>query len=412
MNDIAISVKNLTKTYRIFDHPGDRIKQAVTLGQVRFHREFTALKNISFELRKGETLGIIGRNGSGKSTLLQLICGILKPTSGTVRVNGRISALLELGAGFNPEFTGCENVYFQGALTGFTKEQMDERFDEIAAFADIGDFMQQPVQTYSSGMYARLAFSASMFLEPDILIVDEILAVGDAPFQAKCVKEFHNLRDLGCSVIMVSHDEYMVKSFCQKALYLSNGNSCGFGDSARIVDEYSQEAGQGESKILNAIGIDRNDGTPNCAQTEGGLFRIASVELCGSDSLPTRSVRTGQSFSVFFKFDVFGSNPPKVTFAVNLYRHDGLYICGATSIMDKYPPFQTSPDGGGSVRILFSEIRLLAGRYNLRVAINDERGFAAYVEANRVCSFVVTDNLEAVGLFNLDRTWSISCDEN
>jgi ABC-type polysaccharide/polyol phosphate transport system ATPase subunit len=188
-SDAVISVNKLTKTYRIFGHPGDRIKQALTFGRMRFHREFTALKDVSFEIKKGETIGIIGRNGSGKSTLLQLICGILKATAGSVQVNGRIVALLELGAGFNPEFTGTENVYFQGALMGFTRAQMDERFDGIADFAEIGEFIDQPVRTYSSGMFVRLAFSTAMHLNPEILVVDEALAVGDAGFQQKCFRQ-------------------------------------------------------------------------------------------------------------------------------------------------------------------------------------------------------------------------------
>ena len=158
--DVVISARNLSKAYRLFGHPGDRIRQFLSLGLRQYHREFAALKGVSFDIKRGETVGIIGRNGSGKSTLLQMICGILKPTAGSIEVSGRISALLELGAGFNPEFTGRENVYFQGALMGFTKAQMDARFDEIAAFADIGEFIDQPVRTYSSGMFVRLAFAA------------------------------------------------------------------------------------------------------------------------------------------------------------------------------------------------------------------------------------------------------------
>lgn len=238
MPDIAVSVRNLTKTYRIFGHPGDRIKQALTLGRKRFHREFTALKDVSFEIRKGETVGIVGRNGSGKSTLLQLICGILKPTSGTVQVNGRISALLELGAGFNPEFTGRENVYFQGALMGFSKLQMDERFEEIAAFADIGGFIDQPVRTYSSGMYVRLAFSAAVHADPNILVVDEALAVGDMAFQRKCFAYLDRIRDAGCTIILVSHDTGAITSHCDWALILNRGELVMYGSPKHVVDRY------------------------------------------------------------------------------------------------------------------------------------------------------------------------------
>ena len=237
-DDIAISVKNLTKTYRIFGHPGDRIKQALTLGRVRFHREFTALQDVSFEIKKGETVGIVGRNGSGKSTLLQLICGILKPTSGTVQVNGRVSALLELGAGFNPEFTGRENVYFQGAIMGFSEEEMDARIDDIAAFANIGEFIDQPVRTYSSGMFVRLAFAAAISAEPDILIVDEALSVGDESFQRKCFSHIQAIRSQGGTILIVSHSAAAVVELCGRAFLLDNGELLAIGKPKTVVDHY------------------------------------------------------------------------------------------------------------------------------------------------------------------------------
>ncbi len=222
-DDIAISARDLTKTYRLFSHPGDRIKQFFSLGLWQYHREFTALRDVSFDIRRGETVGIIGRNGSGKSTLLQLICGILKPTTGTVQVSGRVSALLELGAGFNPEFTGRENVYFQGALMGLEKAQMDARFDEITAFADIGQFIDQPVRTYSSGMFVRLAFAAASHVDPDILVVDEALAVGDALFQQKCFDRIYNLQSRGVTMIVVSHNPYQIERLCHRAGVMKQG---------------------------------------------------------------------------------------------------------------------------------------------------------------------------------------------
>lgn len=221
--EIVISARSLAKSYRLFGHPGDRIRQFLSLGLRRYHREFTALRDVSFDIRRGETIGIIGRNGSGKSTLLQLICGILKPTSGSIEVNGRISALLELGAGFNPEFTGRENVYFQGALMGLDKAQMDKRFDEIAAFADIGDFIDQPVRTYSSGMFVRLAFAVAVHVDPDILVVDEVLAVGDAVYQQKCFDRIHRLQTRGTSIIVVSHNPYQIERLCDRAAVMRKG---------------------------------------------------------------------------------------------------------------------------------------------------------------------------------------------
>jgi lipopolysaccharide transport system ATP-binding protein len=239
-DDIAISVRNLTKTYRIFGHPGDRIKQAATLGLRKYHREFTALKDVSFDIKKGETVGIIGRNGSGKSTLLQLICGILKPTSGTIRVNGRISALLELGAGFNPEFTGRENVYFQGALMGFMKAEMHARFDDIAAFADIGEFIDQPVRTYSSGMFVRLAFAVAVNVDPEILVVDEVLAVGDAGFQRKCFSRINAIRALGGTIVFVSHSSADVLQLCNRAILLDGGKELTAGEPKLALDLYNK----------------------------------------------------------------------------------------------------------------------------------------------------------------------------
>lgn len=239
-SDVVISAKNLTKTYRIFGHPGDRIKQAFTLGRVKFHREFTALKDVSVEIKRGETIGIIGRNGSGKSTLLQLICGILKPTSGSVTVNGRVSALLELGAGFNPEFTGRENVYFQGALMGFTKAQIDERFDTIAAFADIGEFTDQPVRTYSSGMFVRLAFAVAVHVDPDIIVIDEALAVGDARFQSLCFRRIMDIRDAGGTILFVSHAPDQVIRICSRAVLMDRGEVLASGIPKQIVGQFQK----------------------------------------------------------------------------------------------------------------------------------------------------------------------------
>jgi lipopolysaccharide transport system ATP-binding protein len=237
-SEVAISVRKLSKVYRIFGHPGDRIKQFFSLGLRTYHREFTALKEVSFDIGKGETVGIIGRNGSGKSTLLQVICGVLKATHGTVQVNGRIVALLELGSGFNPEFTGSENVYFQGALMGFTKGQMDERFDDIAAFAEIGEFIDQPVRTYSSGMFVRLAFSTAMHLAPEILVLDEALAVGDAGFQKKCFERIDAVRQQGGVVLLVSHAMEQVAHHCDRAILLEAGAVEFVGGTAEAITRY------------------------------------------------------------------------------------------------------------------------------------------------------------------------------
>jgi lipopolysaccharide transport system ATP-binding protein len=237
-DDVVISARNLTKTYRLFAHPGDRLRQAMALGLRRYHKSFTALQDVSFDVRKGEMVGIVGRNGSGKSTLLQLICGILKPTAGTVENKGRISALLELGAGFNPEFTGRENVFFQGALMGMSREEMERRFDDIAEFADIGEFMEQPVRVYSSGMFVRLAFSVASQVDADMLVVDEALAVGDVAFQLKCLERIGMLRDRGTAVVLVSHAVEQIAHHCQTAYLLDGGVLRAGGDVATTIQAY------------------------------------------------------------------------------------------------------------------------------------------------------------------------------
>ncbi|HNV58840.1 MAG TPA: ABC transporter ATP-binding protein [Rhodoferax sp.] len=212
--------------------------QALTFGQRRFHREFTALKDVSFDIKRGETVGIIGRNGSGKSTLLQLICGILKPDKGTVAVNGRISALLELGAGFNPEFTGRENVYFQGAILGISELEIRLRFDDIADFAGIGEFIDRPVRTYSSGMFVRLAFSVAIHVDPDILVIDEALAVGDVKFQAKCFQRIKSIQREGGAIVLVTHSLEQVGHICDRVIVIDRGKLIAIGGVSETLSRF------------------------------------------------------------------------------------------------------------------------------------------------------------------------------
>lgn len=245
-SEIAIKVDNLSKCYEIYDDPRDRLKQFVLprlqrtfgLSPQQYFREFWALKNISFDVKKGESVGIIGRNGGGKSTLLQIITGTLAPTSGVVTTHGRIAALLELGSGFNPDFTGRENVYLNGALLGFTNAEIDEKFDAIAAFADIGEHLNQPVKTYSSGMLVRLAFAVQVQVEPEILIVDEALAVGDALFQKRCFKQIEKLVSNGTTLLFVSHDQESVRTLTNRALLLHRGQSVAWGGASDVVLSY------------------------------------------------------------------------------------------------------------------------------------------------------------------------------
>jgi len=267
-DNIAVRLEGLGKCYHIYDRPQDRLKQAIVPRLNAFtgrppksyFREFWALRNVSFEVNRGETVGIIGRNGSGKSTLLQMICGTLAPTTGLVQTRGRVAALLELGAGFNPEFTGRENVYMNGTVLGLTQAEINARFDDIAAFADIGDFIEQPVKHYSSGMYARLAFAVAISVDPDILVVDEALAVGDEPFQRKCFARIERIKSNGATVLVVSHSGGTINQLCDKAVLLDRGDCRYIGSPKFAVAWYQKLAAAPEdarSKIIEEIVADR-----------------------------------------------------------------------------------------------------------------------------------------------------------
>ncbi len=251
----AIEINGLSKCYEIYEKPSDRLKQMIARGHKRYYKEFWALKDVSFKIKRGETVAIIGRNGSGKSTLLQMVCGTLNPTAGGIQINGRVAALLELGAGFNPEFSGVENVYMAASLYGLSKEEVDERFESILAFADIGDHIQQPVKTYSSGMYVRLAFAVIAHVDADILVVDEALAVGDAVFTQKCMRFIRKFRENG-TLLFVSHDMGSVLNLCDNAIWLHEGQVKQAGSAKDISEAYLQFTLQevyGQEATLQAI---------------------------------------------------------------------------------------------------------------------------------------------------------------
>lgn len=246
---IAIKAEKLCKTYKIYNKRLDRLKETFLPFKTHYHTPFKALENINLKIEKGDTVGIVGRNGSGKSTLLQIICGILQPTEGIIHVDGRISALLELGAGFNPEFTGLENVYLNASILGMKKEDIDTCLDDILKFADIGRFIYQPVKTYSSGMYVRLAFAVAINVKPDILIVDEALSVGDTLFQAKCFTKFREFQEKGVTILFVTHSDDLVTRYCNRAILLHNGQQIMTDKAKKVVDKYNRIlADTGENK--------------------------------------------------------------------------------------------------------------------------------------------------------------------
>ncbi|HVG31167.1 MAG TPA: ABC transporter ATP-binding protein [Pyrinomonadaceae bacterium] len=249
----ALRVEGVAKQYRIYEHPSDRLVESLTRGRVRRHREFWALRDVSFEVERGTTTGIVGPNGSGKSTLLQIVTGTLEPTHGRVLVEGRVAALLELGAGFNPEFTGLENVYMNAALMGFSRRETDGRLKEIERFAEIGDFLHQPVKTYSSGMYVRLAFAIAVNTDPDVLVVDEALSVGDTIFQHRCVRRIREMQEAGTTILFVSHEPTLVRALCSRAIFLNAGRMLADGQPVDVLNRYQrlimarEEAYDGES---------------------------------------------------------------------------------------------------------------------------------------------------------------------
>lgn len=330
-NDIAIRVQNLSKCYQIYDSPRDRLKQFILprlkgiLGKVQkqYFREFWALKDVSFKVKKGETLGIIGRNGAGKSTLLQILCGTLTPSDGSVEINGRVAALLELGAGFNPEFTGRENVYMNASVLGLCKEEIDTRFASIIEFADIGEFINQPVKTYSSGMFVRLAFAIAIHVEPDILIIDEALSVGDIAFQNKCILKIRELRDQGTTLLFVTHDLSTLQLICDRVAWLNRGEIVMIGDPVSVSQEYYVETTgvQTSTNILATV----------ISQKETGMAKFIEVKHDTPASTTKPVFRVGDA--IRFRLAVQAEKPiGRTVFAVSIFRADGDWIVGQTSL--------------------------------------------------------------------------------
>ena len=280
MNDVVIDIQNLSKVYKLYEKPIDRLKETLSITGKSYHRDFYALNNVNLQIRKGETVGIIGKNGAGKSTLLKIITGVLAPTTGSVNINGRISSLLELGAGFNPEYNGLENIYLNGTIMGLSKEEVDERLQDILDFADIGDFIYQPVKTYSSGMYVRLAFSVAINVNPDILIVDEALAVGDARFQLKCFKKLKEIKNSGRTILFVSHAIDQVKAFCTNGVLINDGQIIYQGDPKEAGVKYFDLIFPKTSELTDVQAQEDNESYKTCkADNEYCLYPENSDKL-------------------------------------------------------------------------------------------------------------------------------------
>lgn len=412
-SDIAIRVNNLGKCYQIYDKPGDRLKQSLWRGRKKFYREFWALHDISFEVKKGETVGIIGRNGSGKSTLLQLICGTLTSTTGEIQINGRIAALLELGSGFNPEFTGRENVYMNATILGLSRQEIDAKYDEIVAFADIGDFIEQPVKTYSSGMYVRLAFSVAINVEPDILVIDEALSVGDHAFQHKCISRFSQIIAGGASILFVSHDVGTVQAHCQRALWLDRGNIRSIGKASEISDRYYQSiieenvkydraqqvtAPRSEENILKAAPTDykRTQLRPVNPSKRWGRKGIEITEwaLCNNNGDQCNSFHFRDKMKIIMRLSASKDIP--ACFPGFLLRDlRGNFLTGITSRTCGYE--LENLRAGDELQLTFT-VELLYAADNYTIMLNvacDDRGADFYDVCENVANFfIVADPVE------------------
>ncbi|UDM51223.1 ABC transporter ATP-binding protein [Cupriavidus sp. MP-37] len=345
-SDVIVHTENLGKCYEIYDRPKDRLLQMLARGRKQYFREFWALRNISLEIRRGENVGIVGHNGSGKSTLLQLLAGTLNQTTGTVSVSGRVAALLELGSGFNPEYSGRENVKMYAQLLGMSDEQIDERFDRIVDFSEIGDFIDQPLKTYSSGMYVRLAFSVAVHVNPEILIVDEALSVGDAFFQAKCMALLKKLMDDGVTLLFVSHDPGAVKALCSRAVLLDHGSMLANGDTESVVETYyaqyvqrrqSIAVSDGKVRVTDAA-ADKAAAIAEDAESEAafksrssyqrlqnGMAEYVNVTLLDSRGRPARSADFGEQVTLRVKIRV-QRDLPRLSFGYHIKDKNGFDI--------------------------------------------------------------------------------------
>ena len=372
MNDnIAIKVDNLTKTYHLYDKPQDRLKEALNPFKKSYHHDFYAMSDVSFEVKKGETVGILGRNGAGKSTLLKMITGVLTPTSGTIEVKGKIASLLELGAGFNPEMTGLENIYLNGTLMGFTKEEMDTKVDDIIHFADIGEFIYQPAKMYSSGMYARLAFAVSINVEPDILIVDEALSVGDIKFQIKCINKFKELQEKGITILFVSHDIFTVRSFCNKAVWLHNGTVKEVGDVTEVSAHYNEFMYEGEKKAVEkekktSIHIKKEFDAINRWGEKEGI--IEYVEILNAEGKQQDIFVLNETILVKMIVDTASIDTDHLSFAISVKDKNGVDLIVSTT-QDEHHMLNT---GKNKIEVNFEFTNYLAtGEYILVAAVED-----------------------------------------
>ena len=386
---VAIRVKDLTKKYKLYQKRSERLANA--FGKEKNIKEFYALKGVSFEISKGECVGIIGHNGAGKSTLLKLLTGVAFPTSGEIEINGRLASMLELGSGFNPELTGMENIYFNGSLNGLTKEEIDGKLKEILDFADIGNFIEQPVKNYSSGMFARLAFAVAINVDPDILIVDEILSVGDVGFQVKCMEKFNEFKKKGKTILYVSHGLGTVKKFCDRAIWLQKGEVVDDGNSVIVVERYYnlnfnpaniEQLKDHKSDIINSIAVKSN--TKNVEYLE-------KLDLEVEYDLISNDLKDPNIVLEFRKTDY----EPGTT------RGNDQFVCGINSKDNiKSIPFNL---GFNKLNVSLNKVNLVAGVYYIDFVLRD--GEEEVYRKINAYSFTLNDKYRGEGFLILGHSW-------
>ncbi len=418
MNDTAIKITNLTKIYKLYARNRDRLKDSLGLSKKAQYKEHYALKNVDMEVKTGESVGIIGVNGSGKSTILKIITGVLNATSGDVQINGRISALLELGAGFNMEYTGLENVYLNGTMMGFTKQEIDERLQDILDFADIGDFVHQPVKTYSSGMFVRLAFAVAINIDPEILIVDEALSVGDVFFQAKCYHKFEEFKKMGKTILFVSHDLTSIAKYCDRVILLNKGVKLAEGNPKDMVNMYKKllvhqldEETLEDISGKSAIGEKSSDGKAwkdnfeiNPTITDYGEKQAEIMDFAIIDQYGAYSsiIEKGSEYQVKAKIH-FHETVKNPIFTITIKNKQGTDITGTNTMFERV---ETGTVHAGEERIVTyaQKMNLQGGDYLLSLGCTGYVGdnFVVYHRLYDLVSFNVLSDKNTVGFFDMD----------
>ena len=415
MESYAISVDHISKVYKLYDKPSDRLRESLGLARKPLHRDHYALKDVSFRVKKGETVGIIGVNGSGKSTILKIITGVLNPTEGDVAIDGRISALLELGAGFNMEYTGIENVYLNGMMIGFSREEIDQRLDDILSFADIGDFVYQPVKTYSSGMFVRLAFAVAINIDPEILIVDEALSVGDVFFQTKCYKKFEDFKAMGKTILFVSHDLGSVSKYCDRVVLLNQGIKLAEGSPKEMVSMYKRllvgqlnsqgpkkEEQKGGEAPRGKLWRDSLNCNPEVDEYGSGKAEIVDFAVLDEDEQVTGTIAKGTRFTILSKVH-FLEDVDDPIFTYTFKNKQGVAITGTNSMFEKVTPGRVKA-GETYVAHFTQDMFLQGGEYLLSISCTGFIGgdFTVYHRLYDVCSVTVVSEKDTVGFYDMN----------